>query len=71
MGAWRFKEIMPTKYMGTPTLYDFEDTQIYGAEFADEYLTNIYGEWRMLPPKDKQISHHDFIICELNKSWMS
>lgn len=70
LGAWRFKEIMPISYMGTPKLYKFEDTEIYGAERADDYLTNIYGDWRQLPPKEKQITHHDFIFCNLNQSWL-
>lgn len=69
LGAWRYKEIMPIEYMGTPKLYKFEDTEIYGAERADEYLTHIYGDWRKLPPKEKQVTHHDFIFCDLTKSW--
>ena len=70
LGAWRWKEVMPNKYMGKPTLYQFENTEIYGAEYADEYLTHLYGNWRELPPKEKQVSHHDFIYCNLNKSWL-
>ena len=70
LGAWRFKEIMPISYMGKPTLYQFEDTQIYGAEFADKYLTHLYGDWKQLPPKDKQVTHHDFIMCNLDQSWL-
>jgi len=70
LGAYRFKEIMPTSVMGIPELYNFESIQIYGAQEADKYLTSIYGDWRKLPPKEKQVTHHDFLYCDLNKSWL-
>ena len=70
LGAWRFKEIMPVSVMGKPKLYPFEDTEIYGVEHADDYLTSIYGEWKKLPPEEKRITHHDFLLCDLNKSWL-
>lgn len=27
----------------------------------DEYLSNLYGDYMKMPPKEKQVSHHDFI----------
>lgn len=71
LGAWRWKEIMPVKYMGTPTLYQFENMKIFGAENADAYLSHLYGDWKKLPPKEKQVTHHDFIYIDLNTSWLS
>ena len=70
MGAWRFKEVMPKIYMGTPKLYKFENIEIFGVENADAYLTSLYGDWRILPPENKRISHHDFIECNLHKSYL-
>ena len=70
VGAWRFKEIMRREIMGTPTLYKFENIEIYGAENADEYLTHLYGNWRELPPIEKRVTHHDYILCDLNKSYL-
>ena len=70
LGHWGFKEVMETRIMGTPTLYDFEDMQIYGAENYKEYLEHLYGEWEKLPPENKQVSIHDFIICDLKKSYL-
>ena len=69
LGAWGAKEIMPRDVIGTPKLYKFEDFYIYGVEKYDEYLTKMYGEWRKLPPKEKQISHHDYYL-DLKKSYM-
>jgi len=70
VGAWRFREIMPTKIMGKPKLYKFEDIEIFGVEDADAYLTSLYGNWRELPPIEKRVSHHDYIECDLTKSYL-
>lgn len=70
LGNWGIKEIMPRKYMGKPTLYNFEDTYIYGAEEYDLYLKNLYGDWHKLPPKEKRVTHHDYIECNLKKSYL-
>ena len=71
LGAWRFKEIMPRAVMGTPTLYPFEGMHIYGAQDYNGYLTHLYGNWQQLPPKEKQITHHDFVELDLCKSFLS
>lgn len=68
-GIKKSREIMPKSYFGKPTLYTFEDMKVYGPELYDEYLTRIYGDWRQLPPKEKQASHHDFIELDLHKSY--
>ncbi len=69
MGAYRSKEITKREYFGKPTLYTFEDTEIYGPEKYDEYLTNIYNDWRKVPPNDKQQTKHDFEYLDLDKSF--
>lgn len=71
VGAWRFKEIMPKEYFGRPTLYEFEGHMMYGPEQMDAYLTRLYGHWHQLPPVEKQKTHHDYIVCDLNKSFLS
>ena len=38
----------------------FEDRVFYGMKEYDEYLSNGYGNWRQLPPKEKQVAHHIF-----------
>lgn len=70
-GAWGRKEIMEKNIFGNPTLYNFEDIRVYGAEDYDRYLTSLYGDWRKLPPKEKQITHHDFLECDLRKSYLN
>lgn len=70
LGAYFDREIIPLELLGVPFEYAFEDTMILGPQYADEYLTNIYNDWRKLPPKEKQVSHHEFISLDLNKSYI-
>ena len=56
-GAWGIREIVPCGYMGNPQLFQFENIQLYGVAEADNYLTSLYGDWRKLPPLEKQ-KHH-------------
>lgn len=70
LGHWRYKEVMRKEIMGNPTLYKFESIEIYGVEYYDEYLSNLYGNWKSLPPLSQQKTHHDFLECDLNKSYL-
>ena len=70
VGNWGEREIVPRDVMGEPKLYKFENIAVYGAEKADEYLTSLYGDWRKLPPKEKQVTHHDFVSLDLKKSYL-
>lgn len=71
LGAWGFKEVMPRSVIGTPKEYPFEDMKIFGPEKGDDYLTNLYGNWKQLPPKEKQVTHHDFVSLDLDKSYLA
>ena len=68
--SYRTREIMDKEIYGTPTPYQFESITVYGPEKYDEYLTNLYHDWRKLPPEDKRCSNHDFIDIDLNKPYM-
>lgn len=67
IGRHRTREVFPKKFFGTPILYKFEDTQFYGPEMADEYLTWLYGDYHQLPPVEEQNLNHpaEFIDIEL------
>lgn len=70
LGNWGEKELVPVKVIGEPKDYRFENMKIMGIEYYDEYLTHIYGDWRKLPPKEKQISHHDFVKLDLHNGYV-
>lgn len=69
-GAWREREMMPRAYFGEPTKYVFENMQVYGVSDYDAYLTSLYGNWRELPPVEKRKSHHDYLCCDLHRSYL-
>jgi len=70
LGNWGMKEIFPKAVMGEPTLYKFENIEIYGVYNFEEYLESLYGDWRKIPPEEKRVSLHDYIECDLNKSYL-
>ena len=69
--VWGTKEIVKKEVFGKPTLYKFEDTEIYGVEKYDQYLTSVYGDWRKMPPMSKRVTHHDFEYLNLNEPFIS
>lgn len=57
------RQVMEKKIYGKPTLYDFEDTQLYGPEHYDAYLTHIYGKnYMQVPPEKKRVKPHDVYL---------
>lgn len=66
LGLKMEKEIVPQEYFGIPKRVKFENTSLLMPALPEEYLTHIYGDWNKMPPKDKQVTHHDFIMCDLN-----
>ena len=67
---YRSREIIERRLLGTPAEYAFEGITVMGPERYDEYLTHIFGDWRKLPPKEKQVAYHDFIELDLHRSWL-
>ena len=57
LGGWGLKELVAREVFGTPTLYQFENTQFYGAQHSDAYLKTLYGDYHQLPPVEKRTPH--------------
>lgn len=57
LGRWREKEIVPKEWYGDSTRYSFEDTSFVGIKEYDKYLSQLYGDYMSLPPKEQQIAH--------------
>ena len=70
VGNWHKKEIMRREWFGKPTLYEFESIKVYGPEMYHEYLSGLYGDYMKLPPKEKQVSHHDYLYFNTEKSYL-
>ncbi len=69
-GNWREKEISERKWFGNPKECTFEGIKAYIPEKADEYLTSLYGNWRTPPPLELQITHHGYLILDLNEPYI-
>lgn len=54
------KHPFPKYLFDDRVLMPFEDREYMCFVDYDLYLTNGFGNWRQLPPKEKQVSHHDF-----------
>lgn len=67
---YKLNNILRRDYFGTPTSYVFEDAEIYGAEDYEGYLSQVFGNWRKLPPEDQQVSLHLSAELDLNKSYL-
>ena len=66
LGAWKDREIIKREVFGKPTLYTFEDTEFYGPENADAYLTSLYHDYMTPPPVEKRVCRHDYYYVDLN-----
>ena len=56
-GAWGLREVVDKRIFGTPRLYEFETTKLYGVEQANAYLSKLYGAYMQIPPEDKRHVH--------------
>ena len=70
VGDAGYREIVPKEFFGDPVEYEFEGLRVMGPSQYDAYLTHIYGDWRKLPPVEKRKTHHDFLICNLDMSYL-
>lgn len=70
LGGAGTKGIVPRSCFGTPTLIKFNKLEVFGLEKPDIYLKSMYGDYRKLPPVEKQISLHDSICLNLNKGYL-
>lgn len=62
-GAYKLREIVPSKYFGTPIELTFEGLQLKCPQYYKEYLRAIYGDNYMeLPPIDQRIPHQYKIV---------
>lgn len=69
-GNWQGKlEYTPRAQYGDGAWVEFEGLKVRVPEKFHEYLTQKYGDWRAELPKDQQVGHHFYEICDLNRPY--
>ncbi len=68
-GAWGRKEIVPKEYFGEGTEGMFEGIKVELPNQWHNYLTQVYGDYMTLPPPEQRVSHHDYTVLDLEKSY--
>ena len=54
------KEIVPKEYFEEVVYLKFRDSFFPCMKHYHEYLTQLFGDYMSLPPKEQQVSHHSF-----------
>ncbi|WP_413854061.1 LicD family protein [Candidatus Ruminimicrobium bovinum] len=68
-GLYGKKEVSPIEWFGKGINLQFENLTVKAPIEYDKYLTQIYGNYMKLPPKEKQISNHPTDIIDLEKPY--
>lgn len=68
-GFWGKKEIVPIDWYGKGIDMQFENLIVKVPEYYDKWLTQVYGNYMQLPPKEKQITHHRTDVIDLENSY--
>ncbi len=61
VAGYGIKEIMPKDVFDEKIKVKFEDYEFYAPAGYDVYLSNLYGDYMKLPPKEKRVTHHNNI----------
>ncbi len=59
-GRYKYKEIYPKRFFESVITHKFEDTEVNIPSGYKDFLTQMYGDYMKLPPKEQQVSNHDF-----------
>ncbi|MBP3942152.1 LicD family protein [Sphingobacteriaceae bacterium WQ 2009] len=66
-GMYGEREFIPKEWFKTYTSLKFENLDVRMPSEYHKYLKQIYGDYMMLPPVDKRISHHNLAYFNLDK----
>lgn len=59
----------PKEWFASAVYREFEGLQMPIPVGYDPYLKKAFGDYMTLPPKDKQIPHHDMILVDTERSY--
>lgn len=68
-GAWGKKEIVPKHWYGDGAELDFEGIKVSAPALCHEWLTQVYGDYMLLPPPEKRTPHHFVEIIDLERPY--
>lgn len=60
VGDYGWKEIMPKALFESTVKLEFENKYFHAIEDYHTFLSSLYGDYMTLPPKEKQVTHHEF-----------
>lgn len=67
--TWKGRESMPAEWYGKGTELTFEGITMPVPAQYDRWLTQVYGDYRTLPPVEQRISHHDTECIDLERPY--
>lgn len=68
-GPFYMKKVYKKEWFVANIYLDFENTKMPIPVGYDGYLKTAFGDYMKLPPKEKQVPHHDLILLDLNNSY--
>lgn len=69
-GNWQgVLDYAPYDWFGDGAEATFEGLRVRVPVRYDEYLHRKYGDYRLDPPKEEQVGHHYYKVCDLDKPY--
>lgn len=69
-GQWGLREVVPAQWYGEGCILIFEGIAVRAPQEYDKWLTQVYGDYMKLPPKEKRISHHNSYVIDMKRPYM-
>lgn len=69
-GAWGEREIVPKEWYAEGVELTFEGLNVIAPKEYDKWLTQVYGDYMQLPPKEKRVGHHYVEVIDLDNSYV-
>lgn len=69
-GPFYMKKVYKKEWFLSNIYLDFEDSKMPIPIGYDGYLKTAFGDYMKLPPKEKQVPHHDLLLLDLNNSYI-
>lgn len=70
-GPYYMKKVYKKEWFTDNLYIQFEDTKMPIPIGYDGYLKTAFGDYMKLPPKEKQVPHHDLLFLDLKKGYKS